>query len=134
MKWKSSIYSRNQDHLIIFIIIISSSNPFTLYGAYGIHEDLPGIAVSSCSLTSFHDLLVLLISLYIVFPHVIFPLSVLLHPRGFQAKAFFSIGNQDTILEFFLQDRRQRRESLILVDCVKSSIRSKYLPNTSQER
>jgi len=32
---------------VIEVIISSSSNPFTSCGTYGIHEELPGIAVSS---------------------------------------------------------------------------------------
>ena len=42
-------------------------------------------------LTSFHDLLVLVISSSIVLCHVLFGLPLLLHPRGFQSNAVFCI-------------------------------------------
>ena len=42
-------------------------------------------------LTSFHDLLVLLISSSIVLRHVLFGLPLLLYPRGFQSNAVFSV-------------------------------------------
>jgi len=42
-------------------------------------------------LTSFHDLLVLLFSFPIVLHHVLFGLSLLLYPWGFQSNAVFSI-------------------------------------------
>jgi hypothetical protein len=42
-------------------------------------------------LTSFHDLLVPLISSSTVLRHVLFGLSLLLYPRGFQSNAVFSI-------------------------------------------
>ena len=42
-------------------------------------------------LTSFHDLLVLLISSSIVLRHVLFILPLLLYPSGFQSNAVFSI-------------------------------------------
>ena len=42
-------------------------------------------------LTSFHDLLVLLISSSIVLRHVLFGLPLLLYPWGFQSNAVFSI-------------------------------------------
>ena len=42
-------------------------------------------------LTSFHDLLVLLISSSIVFRHVLFSLPRLLYPWGFQSNAVFSV-------------------------------------------
>ena len=42
-------------------------------------------------LTSFHDLLVLLISSFIALRHVPFSLPLLLYPWGFQANAVFSI-------------------------------------------
>ena len=45
----------------------------------------------SIPLTSFHDLLVLLISSSIVLRHVLFGLPLLLHPWGFQSNALFSI-------------------------------------------
>ena len=42
-------------------------------------------------LTSFHDLLMLLISSFIVLRHVLFILPLLLYPWGFQSNAIFSI-------------------------------------------
>jgi hypothetical protein len=45
----------------------------------------------SIPLTSFHDLPVFLVSSSIVLHHVLFGLPFLLHPRGFQSNAVFSI-------------------------------------------
>ena len=42
-------------------------------------------------LTSFHDLPMLLISSFLVLRHVLFGLPLLIYPRGFQSRAFFSI-------------------------------------------
>ena len=46
---------------------------------------------SPIPLTSFHDLLVLLISSSIVLRHVLFGLPLLLYPWGFQSNAVFSV-------------------------------------------
>ena len=71
-------------------IISSSSNPFTPCGAQDIHEELPGIAISSyIPLTSFHDLPVLLISSSIVLRHVLFGLPLLPYPWGFQCPSIY---------------------------------------------
>ena len=62
-------------------------------------------------LTSFHDLLVLLISSSVVLHHVLFGLPLLLYPRGFQSNAVFSIAPvslrnvfQSNSIFFFLSD------------------------------
>ena len=44
-------------------------------------------------LTSFHDLLVLLISFSVVFHHILFGLSLLLYPWGFQSNMVVSIAH-----------------------------------------
>ena len=49
-------------------------------------------------LTSFHDLLVLLISSSIALRHVLFGLPLLLYPWGFQSNSFFQVGRVSEML------------------------------------
>ena len=64
-----------------------SSNPFTPCGVASM-KSFQALRSSAIPFTSFHDLLVFLISSSIVLRHVLFGLP-LLYPRGFQSNAVF---------------------------------------------
>ena len=127
MKWKSSICT-----LIIIIIIIKF-----FYSLWSIEH--PWRASRHCGLQLFpwpRSMIFLRFLSHPLFSYATFS-SVYLSfhiPEDSNLMQFFLLLIRIIILEFFLWDRRQRRETLTLVDCVHSSIRSKYLPNTSQER
>jgi len=69
----------------------SSSNPFTPLEHRASMKSFQALRSPAIPLTSFHDLLVLLISPSVVLRHVLFGLPLLLYPWGFQSNAVSSI-------------------------------------------
>ena len=71
----------------------SSLNPLLLVEHGVSMKNLQTLRSSAIPLTSFHNLLGLLISSSIVLRHVLFGLPLLLYPLGFQSNSVFSIAH-----------------------------------------
>ena len=87
---KISLYPQNE---LVFILRFHSHHQILslLVEHRASMKSFQALRSPAIPLTSFHDFLVLLISFSIVLRHVLFGLTLLLHPRGFQFNAVFSI-------------------------------------------